>query len=113
VNNQIIIFGGGVENSSAVAVANISDSESDEREIDINLYSPTLFQSGRPIPRLTSTMARIGKYLVVFGGFNNERQQLGDFVVSIYFTTPSCIITWPKLRYYLPVARPCAWTACY
>ena len=85
VGSSVIFFAGGALNSSQLTIAEIISNKDHPEDAVLNLRTPRLLrQFERPIPRLSSTMVSFGRYLVVFGGFNNARHQLNDFLV-LYF----------------------------
>eukprot|EP00602_Paraphysomonas_sp_CaronLab_P010277 CAMPEP_0185019466 /NCGR_PEP_ID=MMETSP1103-20130426/2075_1 /TAXON_ID=36769 /ORGANISM="Paraphysomonas bandaiensis, Strain Caron Lab Isolate" /LENGTH=440 /DNA_ID=CAMNT_0027549793 /DNA_START=371 /DNA_END=1693 /DNA_ORIENTATION=+ len=82
--NKIITFGGSAEISNAVTVIDISSAN------DIFLLSPEVKGHSEPAPRISSTGALVGKYFLVYGGYNSTERELGDaWLLDLSYSTAS------------------------
>ena len=84
VGKSVLFFAGGAQNSSRITITEIPPVKNNPtRKDSLRLRAANLGRySIRPIPRMSAVMVSLGRYLVVFGGFNNRRQQLDDFLVT-------------------------------
>eukprot|EP01031_Cornospumella_fuschlensis_P043179 gene43179-52777_t len=79
---RLVYFGGGAKNSARVVVLDLpKDGVELDRAVDseARIRCPTIYSEDEPVKRVSSAGCLIGgRFLVVFGGWNNHFREMGD-----------------------------------
>ncbi len=86
--NKILCFGGGANNSNAIVSIDITSAVCNNNEVNsgttlhcTSSLVPT-YSRAAPYVRISSTAVRVGRYMIIYGGWNNVRRELDDIWVS-------------------------------